>query len=195
MHIRRVTGADIAVLERLILFAGFPPDEPLPPNARAMPQVRGFLDGWGRGGDVGVLAVHESGAAIGAAWARLLDEPLLIDASGRPVPELAIAVEPDSRGAGVGTLLLGALCDAAAAAGHRELDVHGLPPANIHFDRELSLRASPRNPAVRLYRRLGFEVARVDERRVVMRRACGPSHPPPEGRSSAIFLDSWTGEK
>jgi GNAT superfamily N-acetyltransferase len=72
----------------------------------------------------------------------------------RPVPELAIAVEADARGAGVGGALLDALADAAKQAGHREL----------------SLRVSPRNPAARLYRRRGFEPARKSAEELIMRR-------------------------
>ena len=73
---------------------------------------------------------------------------------------LAIAVEPEARGAGVGAALLEALARGAAASGHREL----------------SLSVSPRSPAVRLYARAGFEVARDDAERVVMRRRLGPGY-------------------
>ena len=55
--------------------------------------MRRFLEGWGRGGDVGVLATDDSGKVLGAAWARLLEEPLLCDDLGDPLPEVAIAVE------------------------------------------------------------------------------------------------------
>ncbi len=75
----------------------------------------------------------------------MLDEPLLRDAQGAPVAELAIAVEEHARNGGVGHALLDALAEAATAAGHREL----------------SLKVSPSNPAHRLYLRCGFEL--VDE--------------------------------
>ena len=99
-------------------------------------------------------STNDAQRKLGAAWARVLDEPLLFDDAGAAVPELAIAVEPEARGSGVGGALLDALAAAARDAGHREL----------------SLRVSPRNPAERLYRQLGFEPAREAAGELVMRR-------------------------
>jgi ribosomal protein S18 acetylase RimI-like enzyme len=144
MRIRKVTAADVPFLERMMLLAGFPPDGPLPSDARSMPHVRRFVEAWGRGGDVGVVALDGTGRRLGAAWARLLEDPLLVDRVGVPVAEVAIAVESRARGRGAGTSLLRALEHAAAAAGHREL----------------SLTVSSRNPAVRLYERAGYERVR-----------------------------------
>jgi GNAT superfamily N-acetyltransferase len=154
MVLRLLSSTDAPVLERMMLLAGFPPDRELTTDARAMPHVRRFLDGWGRTGDVGVLALDDQERALGAAWARLLDDPLLRDDRGAPVAEVAIAVEDHARGQGIGGALLDSLADAAASAGHREL-----PP-----------RVSPRNPAHRLYLRCGFELVNEDAHRFVMRR-------------------------
>jgi len=155
VRIRSVTAADAPFLERMMLFAGFPPDRPLPPDARSKPHVQWFVDGWGRAGDVGVIAESDVGRPLGAAWARRIAQPLLRDEDGAPVAELAIAVEEDARGAGTGTALLGALARAAAAAGHRAL----------------SLRVSVRSPAVRLYERVGYELVEEGKNgRVMLRR-------------------------
>jgi GNAT superfamily N-acetyltransferase len=154
MVLRLLTSADVAFLERMMLFAGFPPDRELPADAREMPHVRRFLDGWGRAGDVGVVALDEQQGPLGAAWARVLDEPLLRDDGGAPVAELAIAVERHARGRGVGRALLDALADAAKGAGHREL----------------TLSVSPRNPAQRLYLRCGFELVGQGAHGLVLRR-------------------------
>ena len=153
MRIRRLTEADAAFMERMMLFAGFPPDHPLPPDAPSMPHVRRFLASWGRAGDVGVMALSETGRPLGAAWARQLDEPLLRDEAGA-VAEVAIAVEDDARGTGTGSALLRALDHEAATAGHRAL----------------SLKVSPRNPAVRLYQRAGYERVADGEPGLVMLR-------------------------
>lgn len=151
---RPLTAGDRAYMERVMLWAGFPPDREPPAGWREMPHVRRFLDGWGRSGDVGVVAVDARERPLGAAWARALDEPALRDEAGAAVPELAIAVEPHARGNGVGGALLDALAEAARHAGHREL----------------SLTVSPRNPAARLYARRGFEPLRADALGLVMRR-------------------------
>jgi GNAT superfamily N-acetyltransferase len=157
MRIRRLTRADAPFMERMTLFAGFPPDRPVPADAHSMPHVRRFVDRWGRAGDIGVVALSETGRPLGAAWARRLDEPLLRDEGGAPVAEVAIAVEDDARNAGTGISLLRALDEEAAAVGHRAL----------------SLRVSPRNPAVRLYQRVGYVVVEDGERGLVMRRRLG----------------------
>ncbi len=132
-----------------MLLAGFPPDHSVPPDAGSMPHVRQFVEGWGRHGDVGVIALVETGRPVGAAWARRLDEPLL-----RGVAEVAIAVEADARGLGTGAALLQALAAEAAADGHQAL----------------SLRVSPHAPAVRLYERAGYERVTSGEEGLVMRR-------------------------
>ena len=62
-----------------------------------------------------------------AGMAHVLDKPLLVDDRGGPVAELAIAVEPEARGAGVGAALLEALARGAAASGHRELSLSVSP--------------------------------------------------------------------
>lgn len=157
MLIRTLTPAHIPYVERMTLFAGFPPNRELPRDAAPMPHIRRLLDGWGRPGDVGVLAGDENGRKLGAAWARVLDQLLLHDDLGEPVAELAMAVEAAARASGVGAVLLDALAHEAAAAGHREL----------------SLTVSPRNRAAELYLRAGFEIAGEGARGLIMRRRLG----------------------
>ena len=59
------------------------------------------------------------------------------------VPEVSIAVYPECRGQGVGSLLLSSLVTRARAEGHRAL----------------SLSVANENRARRLYVRIGFELA------------------------------------
>jgi GNAT superfamily N-acetyltransferase len=155
MRIREVTEADVWFLDRMVLLAGFPPGRPLPSKASTMPHVRRFVEAWGRRGDVGLVALDAAQHPLGAAWARQLVDPLLVDHIGAPVAEVAIAVESHARGGGIGTALLRALEHAAAAAGHREL----------------SLTVSPRNPAARLYARAGYEL--VGDRELMREREDG----------------------
>jgi ribosomal protein S18 acetylase RimI-like enzyme len=106
------------------------------------PELAHYVAGWGRPGDLGCLAVDAEGLLVGAAWLRRFsaDDPgygFMDDAT----PELAMAVMPAWRGQGVGSRLLAALLDAAAGR-------YATVSLNVQTD----------NPAVRLYRRLGFEV-------------------------------------
>ena len=73
------------------------------------------LDGCGREGDAGQIVEDGSGEPVAAAWYRLMaaERPGYgyIDAS---TPELSIAVRADSRGRGIGTVLIATLIQDAA---------------------------------------------------------------------------------
>ena len=109
----------------------------------AQPELRRYVDGWGRKGDVAVVALDRVDEPVGAAWYRTFSAA----APGYgyvadDVPEVSIAVYPEFRGRHVGTLLLGAL----------------VARAERDRVRALSLSVNRENPARRLYARLGFEV-------------------------------------
>jgi ribosomal protein S18 acetylase RimI-like enzyme len=105
----------------------------------ADPHTARYLSGWGRPGDVGVIA--EEDQPVGAAWFRLFsaDEPRYGFVAS-DVPELSIGVATESRGRGTGTRLLAALVEVARADGHQAI----------------SLSVERDNPARRLYERAGF---------------------------------------
>jgi [ribosomal protein S18]-alanine N-acetyltransferase len=105
-----------------------------------------YVEGWGRPGDVALVAIDEL-RPVGAAWYRLFDE----DAPGYgfvdgETPELTIAVVPSRRGRGLGQDLLRELLERARADGRARI----------------SLSVEPDNPALRLYEENGF--AKVGER-------------------------------
>jgi ribosomal protein S18 acetylase RimI-like enzyme len=120
--------------------------DPFPTEVLERPELSRYVEGWGRAGDLGFVAVQAgSGRAVGAAWSRL---PGVVDKGfaylDDETPELAVAVSPGHRGVGVGTALLKRLLSAASASFH-----------------SMSLSVSPDNPARRLYERLGFETVEV----------------------------------
>jgi ribosomal protein S18 acetylase RimI-like enzyme len=114
--------------------------------ALALPANRKYLEGWGRPGDAGVIAVGEDGRRLGAVWYRLFpaDHPgygfIAAD-----IPELSIGVEDSAREKGVGRALLNALLALAREQGYRAV----------------SLSVDRQNPARRLYERAGFHDAGV----------------------------------
>jgi ribosomal protein S18 acetylase RimI-like enzyme len=125
------------------------PERELPPFEVTIehPQLAMYHRAWGRPGDVGVAAELD-GALAGVAFFRLFTE----DEHGHgfvdeETPELGIAVREEFRGRGLGTRLLDELAERARAEGIERL----------------SLSVEAENPAVRLYRRLGYrEISRDD---------------------------------
>ncbi len=139
---RFVLGDDTAALWEMLTYAATMPGDGTAniAAAQADPFLRKYVDGWGRAGDLGVLAVDAMGEAVGAAWVRLLEHSYHTRAyAAENIPELAIGVRLAQRGEGVGTRLMEALLTAC----------RGYYPAIV-----LSVRRS--NPALHLYERLGF---------------------------------------
>jgi ribosomal protein S18 acetylase RimI-like enzyme len=106
------------------------------------PEIAKYVEGWGRAGDRGLIAIHpDSNEAVGAVWVRLFQ-------SGDKgygyvddrTPELGIAVLPEQRRLGVGSALLSRVLEIAGT-------VYGA----------VSLSVSMENPARRLYERFGFQ--------------------------------------
>lgn len=146
-RIRPLTRADEPALWEMLYYAIHVPPGSEPPlrSILEVPEIARYVQGWGRPGDEGLAAeLTDSNQIIGAAWLRRLTAEApgygyIDDAT----PELSIAVAPPFRGQGIGARLLAGLL---ALAQERYAAV--------------SLSVSVDNPALRLYRRLGFEVVR-----------------------------------
>lgn len=108
----------------------------------AIAELNHYAVGWGRHGDVGVVATRD-GRSIGAAWVRLFHPayPGYGFVSGG-FPELSMAVQDGHRGARVGTRLLDALLFRVESEGFHAV----------------SLSVARRNRALHLYERAGFVV-------------------------------------
>jgi ribosomal protein S18 acetylase RimI-like enzyme len=85
-----------------------------------------------------VIAEIPTGETLGAAWVRQVEGYGFVD---HDTPELGIAVVAEARGSGVGAELLRALLDQVPRC---------------------SLSVDTRNPARRLYERMGFQLVRDD---------------------------------
>ena len=145
--IRPAIADDRQVLWDFLAMAAY---EPNAAAAKAIPMVALFLSGWQRPGDFGFIA-EQHDIAIGAVWARQFpsraESWFYFDSR---TPELSIGVRDHARGHGLGERLLRALM---AEAGRRGL--------------RLCLNVRSTNPAIRLYRRLGFQI--VPDRTVTNR--------------------------
>jgi GNAT superfamily N-acetyltransferase len=138
-----MTDADPGLVQQVLYMAlDWNPEETLPPIEVVVehPEALRYHTGWGRRGDFGVAAEID-GDFVGGAYCRLFTAEDhghgFVDAE---TPEVAVAVVAGHQGAGIGGRLLQELARLARAGGY---------PA-------LSLSVNVDNPAVRLYRRLGY---------------------------------------
>ena len=141
--IREAVASDLPFLEEMLYEAFFwsgGPERPPLIEMRSRPEFNTLLAGWGRRGDVALVA-STAGAAAGAAWFRLWTPAAhsygYVD---HHTPELGLAVARPVRGQGLGRQLLRALMECA----------------DRHAYSGLSLSVAPGNPARRLYESEGF---------------------------------------
>jgi len=146
LSFRTAQPSDLPFIRKMLYEAAFwRPGQTRPPieSALAAPELAKLLADWGKQGDMGVIAIDDT-MQTGAAWYRFWTDDNhsygFVDAA---IPELAIGVVEDQRGRGVGKALL------------RSLIEH----ARSNRIAALSLSVERDNPALRLYKRIGFEIA------------------------------------
>lgn len=138
---RAFEDADKAHLPRFLALASHEDDARI---VLVNPELARYIENFGRAGDCAVVAHHNT-QIVGIAWARLWTP----DTHGfgwidEATPEMAIAVEADFRGQGIGARLIETLKSELRAAGATQISL------NVRAD----------SPAVRLYEKLDF--AKVD---------------------------------
>jgi ribosomal protein S18 acetylase RimI-like enzyme len=137
---RQIQPNDYPLLDDFLYHAIYiPPGEEMPMREIIFqPEIYNYVKGFGGKDDCGVVAEAE-GKIVGAAWTRIIPAYGNIDDK---TPELAISTLPEYRGQGIGTALMLHLFELL-----RERD----------YERT-SLSVQKNNPAVRFYKRLGYEV-------------------------------------
>lgn len=160
MNTRPAGPNDVEFLKKMLYeAAAWNPDWPREQVIQALadPILERYHRGWGRPGDVGVIAEIQ-GEAVGAAWFRLftVDEPGHGYVDER-TPELGIAVLPLYRRKGIGETLLRALMSEARQEGFTAL----------------SLSVAPHNRSRMMYERAGFRKVGEEGESWVMRADLG----------------------
>jgi len=153
--VRRSTLYDASFLREMLYEAVcWRPDTDHPPIDEVLsnPDVSVIIDGWGRKGDVGLVA-EVDGSPVGAIWYRLWTEDHhtygFVNAS---IPEVGIGILLPYRRKGIGTLLFDRLHIIAGQAGYAQL----------------SLSVEKENPAQKLYLNQGFCYVHESEEDYIM---------------------------
>jgi ribosomal protein S18 acetylase RimI-like enzyme len=141
--VRPLTKEDEPHLWEFLYYAIFVPQDARAPERDVIqqPELARDVTSWGRAHDFGFVAFFKKDSdPAGAAWCRHFSDYEkgygYIDAV---TPELSIAVRPNKRNLGVGTILLTCLLETARSK-----------------YQAISLSVSAENPARRLYKRFGF---------------------------------------
>ena len=122
--------------------------DPFPRELLNAPMVTKAYEKWGRDGDTALVVLNnKTKEIIGAAWVRLFktSDPSygFID---EETPDMAIAIKAEYRNCGIGTELLNKLIITIKNNGFLQM----------------SLSVDPRNSALHLYKRLGFELFKAE---------------------------------
>lgn len=145
--------AESPLLEDFLYEAIFLPEGTAPPPRSILNEeaLRVYIREFGsRPGDVCLMA-EAGGQAVGAVWARIMDDYGHVDDE---TPSLAISLYPAYRGRGIGTNLLEHMLTRLRQGGYKQV----------------SLSVQKANPAANLYRRMGFEIFRGTEEEWIMVR-------------------------
>lgn len=138
---RPLLPKEYPLLRTFLYQAVFVPEgEKAPPRDIVdLPELKIYTEDFGtHPGDLS-LAAEKEGQIIGVVWCRLMRD---FGYYQDDVPSLAMAVVKEWRGRGIGSRLLKQFCQQAGACSFSAL----------------SLSVQKLNPAVRLYRRAGFQV-------------------------------------
>ncbi len=142
--IRPLTAKDVPFLWEMLYESIFVPKghEPFSKDIIKDPHISKYVEGWGREGDFGFIAVSNKGKQIGSITARFFSENNKgFGYVSSEVPELGMALLKEFRGNGIGTVMLEAL----------------FKEATLKNIKRLSLSVSPKNTvAMKLYKRFRF---------------------------------------
>lgn len=149
--IRKIRQDEVKILDRFLYEAIFIPEgvEAPPMEIINQPELQVYLDGFGgRKGDICFVA-ESDGAIVGAVWVRIMDDYGHIDDE---TPSFAISLLKEYRGNGIGTELMKKMLMELKACNYKKT----------------SLAVQKQNYAVRMYKKVGFEIIDENEEEFIM---------------------------
>jgi ribosomal protein S18 acetylase RimI-like enzyme len=141
-EIRPIKPDEIGILDDFLYEAIYQPDinNLAPKNIIEKPELQVYIKDFGKPDDNCLVAVCD-GEIVGAVWTRIIDGFGSVD---EKTPEFAIALFREYRGRGIGTNLMREMLELLRAKGYKQT----------------SLAVQKENYAVKMYKAVGFEIAK-----------------------------------
>lgn len=149
--IREIRKEELGLLKDFLYEAIFIPEGTDPPDRDIIekPELRLYIEEFGsRKGDH-CLAADFDGRVVGAVWTRIMDDYGHVDDD---TPSLAISLEKEYRGRGIGTQLMVKMLEFLKELGYKRV----------------SLSVQKENYAVKLYQKVGFRAVEEKEQEYIM---------------------------
>jgi ribosomal protein S18 acetylase RimI-like enzyme len=153
--IREIKPSEIYKLEDMLYEAIYQPDEnnPIPRTVLKIPEVNAYIKDFGSRKDDHCLVVDSDEEIVGAVWVRIISGEIkgygYID---EETPEFAISLFKEYRNQGIGSQLMSAMIEYLRENGYKQT----------------TLNVKKENYAVKLYKKMGFEVIAEDEEDYLM---------------------------
>jgi len=153
--IREIRESELHKLENMLYEAIFQPDEqnPIPRSVLRIPEVYAYIKDFGKQQDDYCLVADLNGDIVGSVWIRIIAGEIKgygnIDDK---TPEFAISLFKEYRNQGIGTRLMTAMIGHLCNSGYKQA----------------SLNVKKENYAVKLYKKMGFEIIGEDDEDYMM---------------------------
>lgn len=149
--IREIQKQEYPLLDHFLYEAIFIPESvnPPPKTIIASPELQVYVEHFGESKDDLGFVAEVDGKIVGAVWVRIMNDYGHIDDK---TPSLAISLDKEYRGFGIGTDMMKEMLALLKSRGYSRV----------------SLSVQKANYAVKLYRKVGFEIVRENEEEYLM---------------------------
>ena len=151
MQIREMTAEEYPLLDDFLYEAIFIPEgaEKPPREIILNEELQVYIRDFGKRKDDHCLVADNDGKVVGACWVRIMNDYGHIDDE---TPSFAISVLEEYRGKGIGTDLMRVMLELLKAKGYKRA----------------SLAVQKENYAVKMYKKVGFEIVGENEQEFIM---------------------------
>ena len=151
MHIRALREKEKELLKDFLYEAIFIPEGVEAPDRDIIekPELRIYYEDFGKDTADHCLVAEDEGKVVGAVWTRIINDYGHIDDK---TPSFAISLYREYRGRGIGTKLMQEMLNLLKEKGYKRA----------------SLAVQKANYAVRMYKKVGFEIVDENEEEYIM---------------------------